>query len=88
MLLGFVQKLGHENEKLIAGAISASWYEEEIGLAALEAANDQIEVSLELEDGLSYHHGSGSEDKAGGKSDYFEAICLLTMDGAGLNHWL
>lgn len=45
MLLGFVQKLGHENEKLIAGAISASWYEEEIGLAALEAANDQIEVS-------------------------------------------
>lgn len=87
MLLGFVQKLGHENEKLIAGAISASWYEEEIGLAALEAANDQIEVSG-IRRWLSYHHGSGSEDKAGGKSDYFEAICLLTIGSASLNHWL
>lgn len=43
---------------------------------------------LELENGLSYHHGSGSEDKAGGKSDYFEAICLLTIGSASLNHWL
>lgn len=43
---------------------------------------------LELENGLSYHYGSGSEDKAGGKSDYFEAICLLTIGSASLNHWL
>lgn len=78
-LLGFLQKLGHENEGLLAGAISVSSYEKEVGLAALEAANDQIKVSVESEDGLSYHHGSGSDDKAGGEFDYFEAICLLTM---------
>lgn len=45
------------------GAISDSSNKEEMGLAALEAANDQIKVSVRGEDGLLYEHGSGSDDE-------------------------
>ena len=69
MLQGFVQELGHDYEALLEGAISDSSNEEEVGLAALEAANDQIKVSVRGEDGLSYEQGSGSDDEGEDDSD-------------------
>lgn len=63
MLQGFVQELGHDYEALLEGVISDSSNEEEVGLAVLEAANDQIKVSVRGEDGLSYEQGSGSDDE-------------------------
>lgn len=60
MLLGIVQELGHEYEALLEGAMSDSSNKEEVGLAALEAANDQIKVSAIGEDGLPYQLCSDS----------------------------
>lgn len=38
-------------------------------MAALEAANDQIKVSVRGKDGLSYEQGSDSDDEGGEDSD-------------------
>lgn len=77
MLQGFVQELGHDYEALLEGAISDSSNKEEMGLAALEAANDQIKVSVRGEDGLLYEHGSGSDDEGEDDSNQLGTFCLL-----------
>ena len=69
MLRGFVQELGHEYDELLEGAMSDSSNEEEVGLAALEAASDQIKASVGREGGLSYEQSSDSDDEGGEDSD-------------------
>lgn len=62
-----MQERGHEYEALLEGAMSDSPNEEEVGLAALEAANEI--KSRFLQDRLSYQHCSDSDDEAGDESD-------------------
>lgn len=69
MLQRFVQELGHEYDELLEGAMSDCSNDEEVSLAALEAANDQIKVSVRGKDGLSYEQGSDSDDGGGEDSD-------------------